>query len=88
MGKSRPVMSGLQLDPNGRVVAGLLPTPNRAVDLGSDQARSQLRAEQQVINPEASIATPGVSEVVPEGVNGLAGMLVTQGIAPAVREQL
>ena len=53
-------------DPRRRVVAGAFLAAHLAVDAGLDQARRERRAQQEMIEPQAGIARPAVSLVIPE----------------------
>jgi len=60
---------------------------HRGINLRPSQPGSDCRAEQQVINSQARVASPRIPEVVPERVYPLAGVKRTQGIGPALRKK-
>jgi hypothetical protein len=68
-----------QLDPNGRMVAGLLPPAHMRVDFGALQAFGEVRGQKQMVNAKPRIAGPPLSFVIPEGVDRFVRMLVTHG---------
>jgi len=63
-----------QLDPDGRMVTGLLPSAHFTVDAGGDEAAGYMGAQQEMIDPQAGIATIGVAEIIPEGIDRFVGM--------------
>src|SRR5437868_4782042 len=71
-----------QHHPRRRVIAGAVLAADRLVDAGFGQARDEGRAEQEMIEPQARIARPTVSLVVPEGVDSLVRIEVTDRVAP------
>lgn len=62
-----------KLDPDGRVVAALLPAADFAVDFRRFQSRRRRTIEEQMIEPEAGVAAVGIPEIIPEGVDGSSG---------------
>src|SRR5689334_2272667 len=73
-----------EFNPDRRVVARLLPAARGAIDAGALETRGERRAEQQVIDAQASVARVGVPEIVPERVDALAGMQRAQRVGPAL----
>src|SRR5690242_373705 len=53
-------------DPRGRVIARLFTAAHPVVDVGIEQTRSEIRAEQQMIDAQAGVALEMVAKVVPE----------------------
>ncbi len=64
------------------MVARVVPTSNVFVHLGLYEARCDIRAEQKVIEPETRIPAESVPEVIPEGVDLLAGVKFPDGVGP------
>ena len=56
------------------MVAGLFPTADVDVHTGFGKSAREVRAEQQVIDPDAVVAAERVAEVIPERVDGLLGV--------------
>src|SRR5664279_5356920 len=75
-------------DPGRRVVAGAFLSPFAAVDAGLDQARRQRRAQQEMIEPQAGVARPAVSLVIPERVHRFRRMQRADRVAPALAHKL
>ena len=73
-----------QFDPNWRVVAGLFPSAHSPIDARGLQSLSDGRAQQQMIDPEPGVTGVGVSEIVPERVNALAGVKRSQRVGPTL----
>src|ERR1700760_3965952 len=78
----------LQHHPRRRVVAGAVFAANPAIDAGLAQARRHLRAQQQMVEPQAGIARPAVALVVPEGEHRRFRMQRADRVAPALVDQL
>src|SRR5271170_2626899 len=70
-------------DPGGPVVAGSFPAADFAIDACAEQACGRRRAQKQVIDAQAGISHPGISEVIPEGVDAIIWMQFTQRVGPA-----
>src|SRR5262249_40141093 len=64
----------LQLDPHRRVVAGIWLATHRALDLRALQSLRKLRAQQNMVEPQAGIARKSVPHVVPERVDARVAM--------------
>src|SRR3981081_1047528 len=77
-----------ELDPRGRMVAGIGLAPDLAVDTGIAQAAGEVGAEQQVIEAQAGVARPAVSHVMPEGIHRLLRMTGPDRGGPALSDQL
>ena len=54
-GELATALSG-ELDPDRRMVAGLLPAAHLAIDAGSDEPPGDRGAEQQMVDPQAGVA--------------------------------
>src|SRR5258708_39936879 len=67
LGLSLPLGAISEHGPDGRVVAGVVPATNVAVDAGTPDAACDVRAEQNVIEAQAGIARPASAFVVPVG---------------------
>src|SRR5262245_31131287 len=76
-----------QHDPRRRMIAGAFFAADGLVDTGLEQARGEGRAEQEMIEPQARIARPAISLVVPEGVDPLIPVQLADRIAPALCDQ-
>src|SRR6266404_6158245 len=59
----------LQLDPYGGVVACILLTTHAAIDTAGAKAVDEGGAQEDVVKPQAGIAFPPLSLVVPESVH-------------------
>ena len=59
-----------------------------AIDAGALQLFRQGRTEQEVIEPEAGVARPAISHIVPVRVNRRVRMERTDRIGPALLEQV
>src|SRR5271166_6449047 len=75
------------LNPRRCVVARLLPAPHVAIDARVVQTTRKRPTEEQVIDAQPRIPSPSVPEVIPEGVDALAGMLLAHGIGPALGDE-
>src|ERR1700732_4327894 len=65
----------------------LVPPPPPPVPPRRDQPINNRWAEEQMVDTEACVPGPRVSEVVPKGVDALAWMKRPHRISPALREQ-
>src|SRR5690606_36159704 len=78
---------GAHGDPGRRMVTGFRLEPNPSVDAGVLQTFRERGVEEEVVDPEPSVALGVLAEVVPERVDHpLAGNL-PQRIRPALRQQ-
>ncbi len=66
------------------MIAGFFPAPYIAVDIGCDQASGERWAEQQMVDAQAGIPAPGVTEIIPEGVDAFLRVQRAQRIGPAL----
>ena len=69
------------------MIAGMLKAPRRAVDPGRDQAASNRRAQQQMIDAQPGIAGKRVPEILPEGVDPLVRIERAQRVGPPMSGQ-
>lgn len=69
------------------MVAGMFLIANPAIHARLFQAGRQALAEKQVIDAQAGILLPVLTEIVPEGVDALVRISGTQGIGPALTQQ-
>src|SRR5579864_1931865 len=74
-------------DPRRRVIACAVLAAHLAVDACVFQTRGKLGAEQEMVEPQARIARPAVSFVVPEGVHRLLRVDVANRVRPALLEE-
>jgi hypothetical protein len=74
----------VQLDPDGSVVAAVIPSADVLFDLSLCEAGSNLRAQKEVVDAESGVASVRVTEVVPEGVDALVRMKVAECVRPAL----
>lgn len=58
-----------------------------AIDLGIDQPIRDRWAQQQMVDPEASIAGVSVPEIIPESIDRLVRVNGAQGVGPALRQE-
>ncbi|MNE78043.1 hypothetical protein D3C80_1744100 [compost metagenome] len=77
-----------QLDPDRRMIAGLGFVAHPGIHARLLQIRAETEVEQQVINTEPGITRPMIAKIVPERVDALLGIQVTNSIDPALRQQL
>src|SRR5438270_11942108 len=84
---TRRVGCSAQYDPRRGVVAGAFLAPDLAIDARFGQPRRELRAQQQMIEPQAGVARPSVALVIPEGEHRLRGVQRANSIGPALRDQ-
>lgn len=80
--------SGVELDPDGGVVAGMRPTTRKLIESSRSERRRQRRAQQEMVDPESSIPRECISEIFPEGIDPLVGLEVSQSIRPTLRDKL
>lgn len=66
------------------MIACVLPPPDMPVNRRRPKLASYCRAQEEVIEPQARVSSPGIPKVVPEGVDHLIWMLMTDGIGPAL----
>ena len=78
----------LQGDPDRSVIARTVSSADVTVDARVDKPVSEVAAQKQMIEPEAGIAWPAHALVVPEGVDALLWMPVTQRVGPAAADEL
>src|SRR5712671_7969122 len=84
-----PHLGGVaQLDPYGGVVARICPTTHTAINTGSAKAVDEGGAQEDMVKPQAGIAFPPLSIVIPESVQGLIGVEHADGIHPALRKNM
>src|SRR6478736_1977715 len=84
-----PMASALdEVHPNRRVVARLLPAPHMTIDIRRLEALSQFGAKQQMVEPQAGVPAPRVSEIVPERIDALAGVHLAQGVGPTLCDEI
>ena len=76
-----------QLDPDRRMIAGIVLAANGAIDAGGDKALGGFLAQQQMIDAQAGVARPAVAQVAPVSVHRRVGMQRADGVAPALTEQ-
>src|SRR5436853_542345 len=69
--RPNPPLFAAKADPDRRVVARLLPAADMPVDLGVRHPSCELRAQQQMVDPESRIAGIGIPEIIPEGIDRL-----------------
>ena len=69
------------------MIAGAGSPADLAIDPRLDDPVDEAAADQQVVDPEAGIARPGVAYVVPEGEGGLVRVEVGDGVGPALGQQ-
>lgn len=77
-----------QPDPNRGMIAGARLAAHPAVDAGGFQSGQQVRAEEKVIDPQAGVSRPSIPEVIPEGVDRLVRVKMTDGVDPALTQEL
>src|SRR3981189_2468164 len=77
----------VQPRPDRRVVAGVLLAADVAVDARIFQARGEHRTEQHMVEPQAGVALPSVTHVVPEGIDALVRVLFAECIRPALLDE-
>lgn len=70
------------------MVTGPFPPAHLTVDTRIDEAVAQIGAEQKVIEPQPCVARPAHPHIVPECVDALVGMEVTEGVGPATADEL
>src|SRR5437868_6254267 len=87
MCKSYRRLTIFKLDPGRRMIARPFPPPHLAVDVGGNQPRGRVGAEQEMVDAQPGIARPGVPPIVPEGVDRLCGVEVADGVGPALLQQ-
>ncbi|MNP85742.1 hypothetical protein D3C76_1856210 [compost metagenome] len=66
------------------MVAGLGPVADPGIHPSGLEVRRELRVEQQVVDTQPGIARPVVAKIVPEGVDPLIRVQMTQRIGPAL----
>src|SRR5450755_3069937 len=69
------------------MVAGSWPTARCSVDAGRTKPGCKCRAEQQMVDTEAGVALPSMAQVVPERVDALVAMQLSQRIRPTLLEE-
>src|SRR4051812_24813259 len=82
-----PPAALFQHSPRRCMVAGAFLRSYAAIDAGLDQTRRDCRAEEKMIEPQACIARPPVSLVIPESKHRFGRMKGAQRVAPALRDQ-
>ena len=83
----RSARPGSQSRPGRRMVAGLLAGAKSGVDAGRREALRRDGIEQQMVDADAGVAGEGVAPIIPEGVDGLVGVEMADGVGPALAEQ-
>jgi hypothetical protein len=69
------------------MIAGLVPSANLAVDIRVTKLILEARRKKKVIEPETSISTPGIPEIIPEGVDPFSRMARADSISPPLVEE-
>ena len=69
------------------MIAGARQSPHPRINPGVAQARGERGAEQDVIETHAGVSLPRLSQVVPEGVDGLVRVSRLDRVRPALSEQ-
>ena len=69
------------------MVARLFPAADFAIDVCADEPRSDRRTEQQMIDPQARVTHPGISEVIPESIDALVWMQFPYSVGPAQSDE-
>src|SRR3954465_11885060 len=64
------------------------PAPHLAIDPGVDETMRDRRAEKQVVDAQSGVARPGISDVVPKGVDALVWVKCAQSVGPALRNEI
>ena len=69
------------------MIARVLPAPHVAVHAGGNKALRQRWTEQKMIDTEPGVAGEGITEILPECIDALAGVKLPQGVGPALRHK-
>ncbi len=69
------------------MIARLLPAADLAIDARAHEALGDRWAEKQMIDAQSGIALPGISEVIPKGVDALVRMQLAHRIGPAPSDE-
>src|SRR5690606_41882094 len=69
------------------MVAGVIPAADVTVYLRRLQPARGRGAQQQVVEAQAGISPPGISEIVPERVDPFIGMQVAHSVKPSLLHQ-
>src|SRR5436190_2154320 len=69
------------------MIAGIRLAPYGAIDTRSLQPRGKIGTEKEVVEPQACVARPAVSHVVPERIDALIRMQRANGVGPTLLEQ-
>src|SRR5467141_3937248 len=70
------------------MIARLFPTAHLPVHVSRDQTVHNRRAQEQMVDTKARVPGPRISEIIPEGIDALTWMKLSQRIGPALREQI
>src|SRR5882672_1034044 len=82
-----PLCRRLDFNPHRSVVARALLSAYPLVDARGAQERAELAIEQQMVDPQARITRPVVTEEIPKAVDALLRMQRADRVRPALREQ-
>src|SRR5213593_1638754 len=85
--KGADLTTSFEAGPGRRVIAGLRPAADMAVDAGIDQPCGEGWAEQEMVDAKAGIARPAVSHVVPERIDRIVWMQMADRVGPALLQQ-
>lgn len=69
------------------MIAGTLVSSYVTVDARFDEPVFAVAAKQEMVEPETGIALPAHALVVPEGVDALLRMEITQGVCPTAADE-
>src|SRR6185312_6870688 len=78
------VISLLEYDPSGRMVARASFASNLSIDTRLRKAVGKRWADQQVVNPQARISLPSFPQVMPKRVHRLVWMESAERVGPAL----
>ena len=69
------------------MIAGVLAAAYVAVHARENKALRQRRTEQKMIDAEPGVAGEGITKILPERIDALAGVELPQGVGPALRDK-
>jgi hypothetical protein len=70
------------------MIAGLLPASHFPLHASGDEHLGRRSVEQEVVDTDAGVASVGIPEIVPEGVDRLVGIQCPEGVRPTLLKEL